>query len=268
MSHPAPPSGPPVFLLSAGGRTGSTLVQRLILSTGEVLVWGEHGGAILPGLQDILKRLELWQAHTGHRQYDRFCAEGWNQWIPNVVTPMEAFLEGTRSFLEASLGSWAQRHGYGRWGFKEIRYGQPQAMLLEQLWPEATFVLCFRHPASTLRSIRRCEWYGPQFGGDPARFLKVWASLSASLLNAHGTLQRSLVVRHEDLTSDPESALQRLAQALDLPAARLDRTALGTVLTGTPRELEPLDARDRMALGHPDVQAVARKLGYDLGLEP
>ena len=31
----------PVFILSAGWGAGSTLLQRLIMSSGEVLVWGE-----------------------------------------------------------------------------------------------------------------------------------------------------------------------------------------------------------------------------------
>ena len=41
----APPPGTssysPIFILSAGWRSGSTLLQRLILSAKEVVIWGE-----------------------------------------------------------------------------------------------------------------------------------------------------------------------------------------------------------------------------------
>ena len=36
----------PVFLFSAGWRSGSTLLQRLITHGGEVMMWGEPFGAL------------------------------------------------------------------------------------------------------------------------------------------------------------------------------------------------------------------------------
>jgi hypothetical protein len=36
----------PIFVLSSLWRPGSTLLQRFITATGEVLVWGETGGAL------------------------------------------------------------------------------------------------------------------------------------------------------------------------------------------------------------------------------
>src|SRR5688572_16478810 len=35
------PADGPVFILSSGWRTGSTLVQRLVMSSNTILVWGE-----------------------------------------------------------------------------------------------------------------------------------------------------------------------------------------------------------------------------------
>ena len=35
------PENRPVFVLAAGWRSGSTLLQRLVMSSGETLVWGE-----------------------------------------------------------------------------------------------------------------------------------------------------------------------------------------------------------------------------------
>ena len=37
----------PVFILSSAGRTGSTLLQRLLISTRDIMVWGEHDGAMV-----------------------------------------------------------------------------------------------------------------------------------------------------------------------------------------------------------------------------
>jgi hypothetical protein len=53
----------PVFVLSAGGRTGSTLVQRLFISTKQILVWGEHNGLLVRGLGEVTRGMANWSAY-------------------------------------------------------------------------------------------------------------------------------------------------------------------------------------------------------------
>jgi hypothetical protein len=109
-------------VLAAGGRTGSTLLQRLLISTGEIMIWGEHGGLLLDALQRFVYGMREWIDIAGGRQLAQFAQQGWNSWIPNINPAHEAFLEGARAALWQSLAVPAARLGFPRWGFKEIRY--------------------------------------------------------------------------------------------------------------------------------------------------
>lgn len=49
----------PIFLMAAGWRTGSTLLQRLIMSDSRVLMWGEpyHECGLIQNLAGSMRRL-------------------------------------------------------------------------------------------------------------------------------------------------------------------------------------------------------------------
>src|SRR5262245_48832244 len=49
----------PIFILSAGWRSGSTLVQRCVMSGGEAMIWGEPYGpfGLFDALADPIRRL-------------------------------------------------------------------------------------------------------------------------------------------------------------------------------------------------------------------
>jgi hypothetical protein len=261
-------SGPPVFVLGGVGRTGSTLVQRLLISSGEIMIWGEHGGVLLDGLQRFVAGMRDWIDREGGRHLHRFREQGWNAWIPNVNPEHEAFVAGARAALAESLGTPARNLGYRRWGFKEIRYNGAAAALLKTLFPEAIIIVLLRHPAEALRSIKVTAWYESDYAGRPETFLAAWAANSSSLVASASELDRVLVVRYEALASDADSTVTRIAEHVGIDVARFDRAAIATRVRGSPAgplpEPAPLDARDRAALGGAEVRGAATMLGYRL----
>lgn len=179
-----PEEDPPVFLLGTGGRTGSTLLQRLVISTREVMLWGEHGGHLLAAVESWVNGMQAWHDRSGGAQYRRFLRKGCRTFIPNITPPMEWFQRGARAAFRESLGGPAAQLGFPRWGFKEIRYGGQAALTLAALFPEARFVVLTRNPADALRSIKSTPWYGSDYAADPARFLAEWEACASSLLDA------------------------------------------------------------------------------------
>jgi len=261
-------AGSPVFVLGGGGRTGSTLVQRLLISTGEIMSWGEHAGVLLDGLQRIVSGMDEWIDKEGARHLERFRAQGWNAWIPNINPSHEAFVAGARAALLEALAAPAARMGYRRWGFKEIRYNGAAVALLKTLFPDASIIVLVRHPGDALRSIKVAAWYQKDHGARPEAFLAVWASGSSSLAASASKFDGVLVLRYEDLVAEPERFVAAIAKQVGIEANRFDRAAITTRLRGAPGapmpEPAPLDARDRAALAAPSVREAAAALGYRL----
>lgn len=264
------PSGPPVFLLAGGGRTGSTLVQRLLISTGEIMIWGEHGGLLLDALQRFALGTRQWiNAADGARQLDSFLQQGWNAWIPNLNPLHESFLDGARAALLHALAVPAARLGYRRWGFKEIRYNGAAVGLLKTLFPDAVIVILVRHPEAALRSIKIAGWYGKDYDARPDVFLAGWAATSASLAATASEFSGVLVIRYEDLLADSERTVATLAKHVGIDSGRFDLAALATRLRGPENdESAPFDDRDRVALATPGVRQAALALGYQLDEVP
>jgi hypothetical protein len=252
----------PVFVLSTGGRTGSTLVQRLFISTHRVLVWGEHNGLLGSRLFDVVRGMENWTVRQGRGQLAYLDEHGYQGFIPNVNPGAAIFAAATRRFFDASLGKEAYRRGYRRWGFKEIRYGREEALFLQQLYPEAAFVLVFRNPRDCLRSIKSTTWYKRDFGGDPRKFLQNWGRLSEELLSAAEDLRRCCAVRYEQLIEDHEGHIGRLAKIAGIGEDLFDRAVFSDRARGTACPPKNLDAADVAALASDKLRRIAEKLGY------
>lgn len=253
----------PVFLLAGGGRTGSTLIQRLIISTRQVMVWGEHGGLIVPQLRRLFLQTHAWidQAY-GYGMLEEFRTDGANAWVANI-NPEAAYLQaGCRAFFEQYLGAAARSMGYPRWGFKEIRYGADEVRTLQALFPRASFVFLVRNPASCLRSIKAADWYGKEYQADPAQFLAEWSSVSGGLASIYPDCRNACLLRYEDAVANPAATVSILAKTIRVPVSAFDLSVFGKKQRGNTVPPAELDEADLRALHAPDVLGVAEMLGY------
>ena len=111
----------PIFVLGAGWRTGSTLLQRLLCTHPDVIIWGENRGlmAHLEAAMGVIEGLQpLSEIHHQHRE-----AEGANAWIAVLNPALTDFEDGIRQLLLRYYAEPAHQSGSSRWGFKEVRYG-------------------------------------------------------------------------------------------------------------------------------------------------
>ena len=171
-------SHPPIFLFSSSWRSGSTLLQRFITASGEVLVWGETGGALnaiadaVAGWDQItadsLRRFPGGIGGKGEASYHKFIAapkaEHASQWIANLSPPFTDLISSVRAMFDAQYGGRAQSLGYPRYGFKETRCDVNTARQLQTLFPDARFVFLVRNPFDVILSIKRRGWMGRPAG--------------------------------------------------------------------------------------------------------
>ncbi len=211
------PVDDPVFILSAGWRSGSTLLQRLVMSDPKLLVWGEPY-ANCDYLGSLAASLRIFRADYPVPEWfvEQGMAQGrgelGDQWIANLYPEPKDLVTAHRAMLSTLYAEPARRYGYARWGLKEVRYGIEHARYLRFLYPKARFLLLYRNPYHSWRSYRIWRnWYYR------------WPDQPIYTAKAFGALWRDLV---EGYLSGCEELGGMLVGYEDLAAGRVDMARL------------------------------------------
>jgi hypothetical protein len=218
----------PVNVLSAG-RSGSTLLQKLLNTHEELTIWGEHEG-FLNGLAtawSAVMQSEWIKAETASGEWllanERpLNADRWTAWDgsfskANFQKEIKELLD--RLFV---LGVPESR----RWGFKEIRYQKIEVVeLLLTLYPGAQFILLLRNPVDACVSFMSAL----QKRNDTPEQSWISASLIAqNQINKTFSFVRLVTERfptsvklifYERLAENPNTTLEDIRQFLNLSAA-------------------------------------------------
>ncbi len=255
----------PVFVFASGWRSGSTLLQRLLTSHPDLIVWGESRGFVR-GLLEAWQSVESLRALSAE-QREVFDAEGARGWIPVMNPPLEALAAGMRALLRAYWAEPAHALGRARWGMKEVRCDAASARWLHALFPGARFVFLTRHPARCLASARGVARGGGSVLSEAegaVAFLAHWRRLARSFREAADL--PACTLRYEDLLREPSTALAGLAEHLDLDPTGFDTSILASRRRGW-KEPPALERGDRRALRDPALWEEAALHGYDAGAE-
>ncbi len=179
----------PIFLLAAGWKTGSTLLQRILVTDPRLLMWGEPLGemAFVSKLAVILTHFSSYRGlHDWTIEGRPSASELATSWIATLFPPGEDLRLGFRSFFDRWLKEPVRQRGFSRWGFKEVRFGAAEAVLLHWLYPKAKFILLTRHPYDCYRSLADAGWW-PLYSCNPdvridsaAKFARHWNRLVQS----------------------------------------------------------------------------------------
>lgn len=231
-------SHPPIFLFSSSWRSGSTLLQRYITATGEVLVWGETGGALNAIAEavadwdqitaDSSRRFPCGTGGNGEAAYQKFVAapkgEHASLWIANLSPPHANILASLRNLFDTLYRQRAQEFGYPRYGFKETRCDVNTARQLQILFPDARFVFLVRNPLDVILSIKRRQWMGRPAGHATLKYYADhWRTRAMQFRQA----DFGLTMRYEDFIVDPDLQ-DRILDYLDIknkPPADFIRTS-------------------------------------------
>lgn len=210
----------PIFILSAGWRSGSTLMQRLMCSGPDVLLWGEPFEEFVP-VHRMAATIEMLSADSPHLKFTPEHIEGSlaDNWIANLNPGLQPLLAAHRAYFENLFAVSARDRGFKRWGAKYVRLSAQHAYYLKWLYPEAKIVLLIRHPLDAYRSYKRLSWWytvRPEFRVDSGlKFMSHWAYLAGSFLDEVERLG-ALLVRYEDLKPG-NPVLTRLQEFLETP---------------------------------------------------
>lgn len=205
------PAGAPVFLFAPTWRCGSTLVQRLVMSTGEIWMWGE----VYTRAGLLRQMVGMFAPFSGEfpdsglfRDRDLDARDLTDGWIARLSPEPRHLLEAHRRFWDRLCARPARERGYERWGMKEVCLPVDHAHYLERLYPDARLIFLVRNPYEAWLSYRRFQnWYA-SFPDEPVftvgQFARKWAdNVEQYLEHARGG-GGGLLVRFEDLVRGGE----------------------------------------------------------------
>lgn len=267
------PADRPLFIFSAGWRSGSTLLQRLVVSTQRYFIWGEpyHQTDVIRRLAESLipfgtgwpPREYVYEAeppagtpHGNDGQSPDLSA----LWIANFYPPISRLLEAHRSFLRELLAPPQETTGL-EWGLKEVRLSADYGAYLRMLFPQARFIFLVRDPRAAYNSYRDHptwfeRWPRSQIR-TPYAYGQVWRRLAESFIGHEKQLDACLI-RYEDLIEGGE-ALERLEHLLE---AAIDRSVLENRVSGVADQSRGRPTALELKMLDRATQPVAARLGY------
>lgn len=266
------PTDEPLFIFSAGWRSGSTLLQRLVVSARTYFIWGEpyhQTDAVRRLAESLLPFATGWPPAEYVYEERNFNGDTGSegspvdlsaQWIANFYPPVFRLVEAHRAFLRSLLAPPPPAAGLG-WGLKEVRLSAEYGLYLKMLFPRARFVLLVRDPRGAYQSYReRPTWFERWPRSQvrtPYAYGQVWRRLAESFLEFGDALEATLV-RYEDLVAGGES-LDRLEHVL---GAAIDRSVLVNRVGSTSGRGGAAPSRLELRMLNRATQPIAAQLGY------
>jgi hypothetical protein len=256
------PTASPVFICAAGWRSGSTWLQRLLMSSGQIIIWGEpftHSLLIQKMSSQMIPISSEWPP-------DRFFlgeetpSELADEWVANLYPSVQALCDAHRAFFQTLFEVPVRQRQYSRWGLKEVRLTVDHALYLKFLFPDARFLFLIRNPFDAYQSYRM---WGDWFFEWPhhlvytaGEFGRVWNRLAQDFLQNY-TKVGGLLLKYEDLVSGVVS-LEQLSDYLGLP---LDQTVAARRINRRSVPKVPIPAVEFHLLNR-EVRSLAGQLGY------
>ncbi|MBF0266643.1 MAG: sulfotransferase [Gammaproteobacteria bacterium] len=151
--------GAPVFIIGFSPRTGSTLIQRLLCSIPNTMIWGEPRGAVAEIYRYHLRILEINKSNftlSSQHQYNKHGYKGFIPHISPIRNQFSSFKDHLRSLFELHFN----HNKLNTWGFKVIDWSPQMVSRLHALFPEASFIFLSRDFNDVKESInRRKSWW-------------------------------------------------------------------------------------------------------------
>jgi hypothetical protein len=271
--EPLPTGTAPVFVLASAWRSGSTLLQRMLVSTGELLMWGEpyDHSALIRRLADSVAPFD------GKWPPDPYIVDPADpptpdKWIANAYPAPHHLMAAHRAFFDTLFTEPAREAGFERWGLKAVRLDGEHARYLQYLYPDARFVFLHRNPYDAFLSYRLLHdirphsywWYHrwPDIQVSTAEhFGAIWASVTESFLDNIAEVNGD-VVAYEDVMRGDLTTFERATGLTIDPSVLEDRVGATADQKGVWKEANRSLSDEERASIEVAAGAVARRLGY------
>lgn len=245
----------PIFIFSFSWRSGSTLIQRVINSSGEAIIWGEPH--ILNVLRECFDRL-LELSHETQWARDSVKNNGWEKsWAPTIQPAPEFVNESAKKFFQNLYATPTHDKGVEKWGFKEVRrHAAKNASFLREVYPGAKIVFHFRNPLYVYSSIRKTDFF--HHFKNPLEPIHIWNDNAIEVCNLINSGFECFLIDHESFVESRE-AREELYKYLGIEAEDIDK-ALETKTGSTSKgeyDLGEMNEQDIQEITNEGLNALA-----------
>jgi hypothetical protein len=244
-SAPAASALDPLIVTSPLQRSGTTLLQRLLCSAPNTLIYGERAAQELEFFLSI--HAYKVQEYAARRQANTRALAGVlqgqvNDWILELTPDTDGYLQALQEAAFAGIAycrAFALAQGRPVWGFKYPAWDPGVLKMLRRLMPRARLLFIVRNLLPALRSAKAQHMLDTE--AELRRLCQAWQA-GMSYIAELGDDPGVLAVRYEDLIARPDEVLQAIAAFSH--AERLDRSVLDqriNVLPGQQFDVQSVD---------------------------
>jgi len=207
------PHTAPICISSPVRRSGTTLVQRLLCSASNALIYGENCANDLNILTNLLssKQMIFQQGKAWRNQQLESVLEGnVNHWIPDLMPDIDGYLEAYQQSIFSLLAyysDFAQRQERPIWGTKFPEWNPANLIQIRQILPSTKIIYIHRNIEDCVRSAKRMDMIRSM--DEIQRFCQTWKQFSEYALQ-HLKGERVLHIQYEKLIEAPEKVIQQL----------------------------------------------------------
>ena len=217
----------PILLTSPNIRCGTTLLQRLLCSSSNTLIYGEEIAKDLEMQLQIFASRKMIYSHSRQRfgsSLDQVIQGDTNDWIPDLMPDIDGYLQALQQGSFAGLAycrEHALKSGRELWGFKYPGWPPHLMQMLADTMPGTSVIYIHRNLADCVRSAKA---WGEIFGeAELQDFCAQWAGQMKFMRQWQPTIP-VLMMPYETLIAEPEQAIQALMNFL--PFEDLSRDVL------------------------------------------
>ncbi len=201
----------PLIVTSPTPRSGTTLLQRLLCSSPDALIYGEKCAQDLEMSLNIfvMKAQEYrFHQHGLQRNLDNVLQGQVNDWIYDLMPDVDGYLAALESAAFAGITycrDFAARLERRAWGFKYPGWNAGTVNLLKSAMPKARFLFITRDLVPCLKSAKAQQMVISL--SDTREFCRQWANGVGNQPEGDGS---TLTVKYEALVREPESILPQI----------------------------------------------------------
>jgi len=235
----------PLIVTAPTIRCGTTLLQRLICSSEEALLFGEPAGNdLVTALRIIKVQTSMYAANREQfaEGLDAFAGGNLNDWLIDLMPDLDGYLRAVvDGYLQplAYCRDFAHRAGRRVWGVKYPGWPAEVLQAIMSILPRTKLIYIHRDIVPALRSAKARG--SLRRDTELKAFCAQWAAnmrMAAQLRDS----DRVLVLSYEQLVADSESTLQRLEAFTGV--TNLDRRVLAHRVNERHEYIPPAELTD------------------------